>query len=159
MAKIIQITDEIITIGLKNGELTEVRPADLNFEPAVGDEVSIFSNESKTIVTKVEKDAAVDQTANMAQGGININVQNSQTNQQPQQVYIANGQRAVNKVVYCLLTFFLGGLGVHKFYVGKIGQGILCVLFCWTYVPAFIAFIEFIIAIFKKTDANGNILV
>lgn len=159
MGKIVQITDEIITIGLENGELTEVRPSDLNFTPVVGDEVSIFGNESKTIVTKLEKEVAADPTANMGNGGININVQNSQTNSQPQQVYVANGQRAVNKLVYCLLAFFLGGLGVHKFYVGKIGQGILYVVFCWTYVPAFIAFVEFIIAICKKSDAHGNILV
>ncbi|WP_199453919.1 NINE protein [Vibrio owensii] len=44
-----------------------------------------------------------------------------------------------------LLAFFLGGFGAHKFYLGKIGQGIMYLVFCWTLIPAIIAFIEFII--------------
>ena len=75
------------------------------------------------------------------------------------QGYIANNTKAVNKVVYCILAFFLGGIGVHKFYAGKISSGILYLIFCWTFIPACIAFIEFIIAICKKADAAGNILV
>ena len=59
----------------------------------------------------------------------------------------------------CLLAFFLGGIGIHKFYVGKIGAGILFILFCWTFIPSFIAFIELIVGLCKKADANGNILV
>ncbi|RJX80311.1 NINE protein [Escherichia coli] len=43
-----------------------------------------------------------------------------------------------------LLAFFLGGLGAHKFYLGKVGQGFLY-LFCWTFIPAIVAFIEFFI--------------
>jgi len=41
-----------------------------------------------------------------------------------------------------LLALFLGGLGIHKFYMGQIGLGILYLIFCWTYIPAIIAFIE-----------------
>lgn len=47
-----------------------------------------------------------------------------------------------NKGVAALLAFFLGGIGVHKFYLGQLGQGMLYLLFCWTLIPAFIAFIE-----------------
>jgi TM2 domain-containing membrane protein YozV len=34
-----------------------------------------------------------------------------------------------NKVVAGLLAIFVGGLGIHKFYLGKVGQGILYLLF------------------------------
>jgi TM2 domain-containing membrane protein YozV len=44
--------------------------------------------------------------------------------------------------VAVLLALFLGGLGVHKFYMGQIGMGVLYLLFCWTTIPAWIALIE-----------------
>jgi TM2 domain-containing membrane protein YozV len=50
-----------------------------------------------------------------------------------------------NRVTAALFALLLGGLGVHKFYLGKVGQGFLYLLFCWTFVPAVIAFIEGII--------------
>jgi TM2 domain-containing membrane protein YozV len=33
-----------------------------------------------------------------------------------------------SKTVAALLCFFLGGLGVHRFYVGKVGTGILTIV-------------------------------
>jgi uncharacterized membrane protein yozV len=50
-----------------------------------------------------------------------------------------------SKVVAGILALLLGGLGIHKFYLGKIGMGILYLLFCWTGIPAIIGFIEGII--------------
>ncbi len=47
-----------------------------------------------------------------------------------------------NKNIAGLLAFFLGGLGIHKFYLGQTRKGILYILFCWTYIPGIIAFIE-----------------
>ncbi|MEN6523854.1 MAG: NINE protein [Anaerolineaceae bacterium] len=41
-----------------------------------------------------------------------------------------------------LLALFLGGLGAHKFYLGKTVAGILYLLFCWTTIPAWIALFE-----------------
>ncbi|WP_064468002.1 TM2 domain-containing protein [Lederbergia galactosidilytica] len=50
-----------------------------------------------------------------------------------------------NKVVAGLLGIFLGGFGVHKFYLGQIGLGVVYLLFCWTTIPGIIGFIEGII--------------
>jgi len=41
-----------------------------------------------------------------------------------------------------ILAIFLGGLGAHCFYLGKVGLGIIYLLFCWTFIPAIIALIE-----------------
>jgi TM2 domain-containing membrane protein YozV len=56
-------------------------------------------------------------------------------------------------VVAALLAIFLGGFGIHKFYLGKIGQGILYLLFCWTFIPALVGFFEGIIYL-ATSDAN-----
>lgn len=41
-----------------------------------------------------------------------------------------------------LLALFLGGIGAHKFYLGKTVAGILYILFCWTSIPSWIALFE-----------------
>ena len=58
-----------------------------------------------------------------------------------------------SRVTAALLAFFLGGLGVHKFYLGRAGWGILYLLFFWTFIPAVIAFIEFIIYLTMSDEA------
>lgn len=44
-----------------------------------------------------------------------------------------------------VLALVLGGLGIHKFYLGRIGWGVVYFLLCWTFIPAFVAVIEAII--------------
>lgn len=58
-----------------------------------------------------------------------------------------------SKVAAALLAFFLGGFGVHKFYLGQVGLGILYLVFFWTFIPAIIAFIEFIIYLTMSDEA------
>ena len=55
-----------------------------------------------------------------------------------------------SKVTAGVLGILLGGLGVHKFYLGKWVQGIIYLLLCWTYVPSFIGFIEGIVYLSMK---------
>lgn len=68
--------------------------------------------------------------------------------QQPQQVYASGinpSWPVKSKIAAGLLGIFLGGLGIHKFYMGKIGMGILYLIFCWTYIPGIIGFVEGIV--------------
>lgn len=47
-----------------------------------------------------------------------------------------------SKIVAGILAIILGGLGIHKFYLGKTGMGILYLVFCWTYIPTIVSFFE-----------------
>lgn len=47
-----------------------------------------------------------------------------------------------DKTTAGILAIFLGGLGIHRFYLGHIGKGIIYLLFCWTFIPSVIALIE-----------------
>ena len=47
-----------------------------------------------------------------------------------------------SRSVAILLAIFLGGLGLHKFYLNRPGVGLLYILFCWTFIPALIGLIE-----------------
>ncbi len=83
----------------------------------------------------------------------------------PQQVvYVqqqaANPERAnwpiKNKLIAGILALILGGLGIHKFYLGQTGKGIVYLLLCWTYIPGIIGFIEGI-TILCSNDENFQI--
>lgn len=68
-----------------------------------------------------------------------------------------------NKTTAAILAFFLGGIGVHRFYLGQGGLGILYLLFCWTLIPLIISFVDFIIFLtmdesaFNEKYNNGKI--
>lgn len=48
-----------------------------------------------------------------------------------------------DRTVAILLCFFLGGFGIHKFYLENNAAGIIYLIFSWTCIPAIIAFFEF----------------
>ena len=70
---------------------------------------------------------------------------------------MADGTSDKSNTVALLLCFFIGILGVHRFYVGKIGTGVLMLLTLgglgiWN-------LIDFIIIVMQKfTDSEGNVL-
>jgi len=49
-----------------------------------------------------------------------------------------------NRTTAALIAFFLGGIGGQYFYLGKTGKGFAALIFCWTFIPAFIALYHFI---------------
>ena len=171
MAKIISIDNEVVSIGTDDKGIREARLCDFNFTPEVGDEVDIYETETKLIVVKREN-YQNNQTANanivpnvmsntgqnngMNPNGININLTNAQVQPQVQQVIYG---KVVDKVVYCILAGLVGSFGIHKFYAGRIGKGLLYLIFCWTYIPLILSIIDLIKAILTPSDVNGKIIV
>lgn len=84
---------------------------------------------------------------------------------------IGSGTDSKNKIVAALLAFFLGWLGIHKFYLGKNTAGVimlavsllgLILIGIPTFIMGFIAFVEFIIYLtrsdeeFERVYVQGN---
>ena len=123
MSKILQISNDTVSIGMDNGSIKEVPANSLNFMPSVGDEVQIFESGEKTIVTKIEK-----ANNNNVPPQIVINNSNSSVNTNTNTNTNMNSGfygRPKNKWVAFFLCLFVGFCGVHKFYEGKVGMGIL----------------------------------
>jgi TM2 domain-containing membrane protein YozV len=59
-----------------------------------------------------------------------------------------------NKNTYALLALFLGGFGVHKFYVGQIGKGILYLIFAP--ITAVLGFFQGIYWLLSSTESFDN---
>ena len=79
---------------------------------------------------------------------------------QPQ--YAPQYSTGPQRVTAGILGILLGGIGVHKFYCGKIGAGILYLVFFWTAIPAIAGLIEGIIyltqddATFARNARSGS---
>jgi TM2 domain-containing membrane protein YozV len=65
-------------------------------------------------------------------------------------------QHGRSKLVASLFALFLGGLGIHKFYLGQVGRGIFYLLFCWTFIRAIVGFIEGIILLSMSESAFAS---
>lgn len=57
-----------------------------------------------------------------------------------------------SKLAAALFAFFLGSFGFHKFYLGRIGMGILYLLLCWTFIPSVLGVIEGILLLVMSDD-------
>ncbi len=66
----------------------------------------------------------------------------------------------INKVLYLVLIFFLGSLGIHKYLNGRILPGIVQLILSFILVGSIIALVEFIWGIIKlEKDENGEITI
>ncbi len=71
---------------------------------------------------------------------INININNEQK------------KSSKNKILAIILAFFFGGFGIHKFYLGKPGWGLLYLLTFWTGIPYCVSLIESIMYLCTSDD-------
>jgi TM2 domain-containing membrane protein YozV len=73
----------------------------------------------------------------------------------PPGIFTVTSPNGKSKLAAALLALFLGGFGIHKFYLGRVGWGIVYLLFCWTFIPAVIGFIEgILLLVMSESDFN-----
>ena len=131
--KVIKCDGESVTIGMDDGSFKVVSYRELGFRADINDEIDVYSNNGQAVYAK--------------------GAPKSET-------FKDDGKsKVVNKTTYVLFAILLGGVGANKFYAGKVGMGILYLVFCWTFVPALMGLIEGIMACSKKPDSEGNIIV
>lgn len=71
----------------------------------------------------------------------------------------ATGPSSVDRTTAGILAILLGGIGVHKFYMGDTGVGVLYLCFSWTLIPAIAGFIEGILYLTKTDEEFQRIYV
>src|SRR5574344_324973 len=87
------------------------------------------------------------QSSSTAQNMNNQNAQQKNTNVSPK-----------SRLAACLLCFFLGGLGIHRFYVGKTGSGVAQLFFNWLTLGIW-SLVDFImICCGTFTDGDGKVI-
>lgn len=57
-----------------------------------------------------------------------------------------------DKNLAAILALLLGGLGIHRFYLGQPLLGILYLIFCWTFIPLCLSIIDFFAFIFMSQN-------
>ena len=70
-----------------------------------------------------------------------------------EQLIIWNQKKVTKKKLLIWAFPIWGLLGIHNFYLGKLGQGIFQFLFCWTFIPAIFNIIEYS-KLISMNDAN-----
>jgi TM2 domain-containing membrane protein YozV len=106
----------------EDGRRYSFRPPDWAHrgEPAVGLYVDFEATESRALSIFPVPDAAAPAPATISRGGYSAPA-----------AQLREGGSDRNKIVAALLAFFIGPLGAHRFYLGRIGSGIgMLVLSC-----------------------------
>lgn len=68
-------------------------------------------------------------------------------------MYASTEKSGTTAVLLCL---FLGGVGAHHYYLGRVGIGVLSTLFFWTFIPCIVAFFElfFLSGVVRKMNTQ-----
>ncbi len=57
-------------------------------------------------------------------------------------IFVMTKWKRDSKTEAGIIAILFGGLGLHKFYVGKYGKGMIYAVFCWTFIPAILGIAE-----------------
>lgn len=60
-----------------------------------------------------------------------------------------------SKTTAGILALLLGGIGIHRFYLGEGSKGLLYLLFCWTLIPLVVSIFDAII-FFGESETAWN---
>lgn len=101
----------------------------------------------------------VEELKSNSSGNIVINNNNNNNNNNTVAGGVFTGELISPKswLVTLLLCLFLGGIGIHRFYVGKIGTGILMLILAFTGISFIWCLIDLVMIIVSKfTDSQGR---
>lgn len=84
------------------------------------------------------------------QGTNNYTYNNTYVNNYP------DNRPVKSKIAAGILFILLGDIGIGNFYMGKIGLGILDIVFCWTGIPAIVNLIRGIIILCGSDESFEN---
>lgn len=81
----------------------------------------------------------------------NVGLRNSLSDREMMLVNSEYDRRRKSKAIVFVLWFFLGSLGVHRFYTGQIGYGVCILLLGWLTLEIW-PFIDGIVLLVSKVD-------
>ncbi|MDV3002133.1 MAG: hypothetical protein N5P05_003739 [Chroococcopsis gigantea SAG 12.99] len=58
-----------------------------------------------------------------------------------------------SRAIAAIIAFFLGPLGIHKFYLNENVAGLMYFIFSWTFIPSLFAFFDFIGLLLTSDEA------
>src|SRR5215472_1369729 len=82
---------------------------------------------------------------------------NGLTAEQQMMFLAETGRQHKSETTALLLTFFLGGIGAHRFYLRQRGMGILYAVFCWTFIPVAAALCELFVISRRVRQYNERV--
>lgn len=60
-----------------------------------------------------------------------------------------------SRITAAILAFTIGGIGIHRFYLGKTVSGLLRLMFAWTFIPSLMAMYDFAVLV-GMSDEDFN---
>lgn len=126
----------------------------------------MIKNSASSVAKKIDKDCVIcpkcgKQVEDIKRSDDRIVINNNNTNTNANTVTSGYDSMISPKswIVTLLLCIFLGVIGIHRFYVGKIGTGILMILLCLTGISAVWALVDLIFILLKRfKDKQGRLI-